>query len=64
MLNGRKIPRGMWGEMLKTAAYLINRSSSYAVGGMILYEKVKGTKSNLSHLKNPGSRAWVQISKE
>lgn len=40
MLNGRKIPRSMWGEMLKTAAYLMNRSPSHASGEMTPFEKV------------------------
>ncbi len=65
MLNqqNRKIPRDMWGEIIKTVAYLSNRSSHYQLG-KISYEMIKGVKSNLSHLRIIGSTAWVHIPKK
>lgn len=52
----------MWGEVLKTAAYLSNRSPG--PDELTPYEIVKGSKPNLSHLRVIGARAWVQVPKE
>jgi hypothetical protein len=62
MLNDRKIPKGMWGEVIKTAAYLSNRSPHYQ--HKTPYEMIKGKKPDLSHLRIIGSTAWVHIPKE
>ncbi len=64
MLNQTKIPRGMWGEVIKTAAYLSNRSPHYQLNGKTPYEMIKSKKPDLSHLRIIGSTAWVHIPKE
>ncbi len=63
MLNQTKIPRSMWGEIIKTAAYLSNRSPHYQLD-KTSYEMIKEVKSNLSHLRVIESTTWVHISKE
>ncbi len=62
MLNDRKISKRMWDEIIKTAAYLSNRSSHYQ--HKISYEMIKSKKSDLSHLCIIESTAWVHILKK
>jgi hypothetical protein len=64
MLNQIKISRSMWEEIIKTTAYLFNRSSHYQLNDKISYEMIKKIKSNLSHLRVIESTTWVYISKE
>ncbi len=62
MLNDRKISKEMWDEIIKTAAYLSNRSSHYQ--HKISYEMIKSKKSDLFHLRIIESTAWVHILKK
>ncbi len=64
MLNQTKISRSMWEEIIKTIAYLSNRSSHYQLNDKISYEMIRSKKSNLSHLQIIESTTWVHISKE
>ncbi len=64
MLNQIKISRNMWNEIIKTIAYLFNRSSHYQLNDKISYEMIKKTKSNLSHLRIIESTTWVHILKK
>jgi hypothetical protein len=64
MLNETKIPKGMWGEIIKTATYLSNRSPHYQLNSKTPYEMIKGKKPDLSHLRIIGSTAWVHVPKE
>jgi hypothetical protein len=50
MLNDRKLFKSMWEEIIKTIAYLFNRSSHYQ-HDKISYEMIKNKKSDLSHFR-------------
>jgi hypothetical protein len=50
MLNDRKILKSMWDEIIKTIAYLFNRSFHY-LHDKISYEMIKNKKFDLSHLR-------------
>ncbi len=63
MLNKRKILKTMWNEIIKTTAYLFNRSSHYQ-HDKISYEMIKNKKSDLSHLRIIESTTWIHILKE
>jgi hypothetical protein len=62
MMIERKILKNLWDEVLKNAAYLINRSLES--DDITSFEKMKDIKSNLSHLKIIEFRTWVQILKK
>lgn len=62
MLKAKKLPKSLWGEVLKTSAYIKNRSPS--VDDMTPYERLNDTKPFLGHLRAIGSRVWVHIPKE
>jgi hypothetical protein len=62
MLNDRKIFKSMWDEIIKTTAYLSNRSSHYQ--HKISYEMIKIKKSDLSHLRIIESTTWIHILKK
>ncbi len=63
MLNDRKILKNMWDEIIKTIAYLSNRSLHYQ-HDKISYEVIKNKKSDLSHLRIIESTTWIHISKK
>jgi hypothetical protein len=66
MLNdeNRKTLRNIWDKIIKTIAYLFNRSSYYQLNDKISYEMIKRVKSDLSHLRIIKSTTWVHISKK
>ncbi len=64
MLNDRKIFKNMWEEVIKTIAYLFNRSLHYQLNDKISYEIIKNKKSDLSHLRIIDSIAWMHIAKK
>jgi transposase InsO family protein len=51
MLNQTKNSRRMWNEIIKTIAYLSNRSSHYQLNDKTPYEMIKSKKPDLSHLR-------------
>jgi hypothetical protein len=61
--QNRKISKSMWEEVIKTIAYLSNRSPHYQLG-KTSYEMIKGRKPDLSHLRIIRSTAWVHIPKK
>ena len=62
ILAAMHLPKTLWDELIKTAAYLKNRSP--CVNGITPYELGNHVRPDLSHLKVVGSRAWVHIPKE
>ena len=51
MLNEKKMPNYFWAKVVATAVYIMNRTPTAAIHGMILEEKYIGKKPNISHLK-------------
>ncbi len=64
MLNERKILKSMWEKIIKTIAYLSNRSSYYQLNDKTSYEIINSKKSDLSHLRIIDSIAWMHILKK
>ena len=64
MLNEKKMPNYFWAEVVATAVYIMNRTPTIAVHGMILEEKYTRRKPNISHLKVFGCTAYVHIPDE
>lgn len=59
ILVSMKLPKSLWEEILKTVAYLKNRSPSQKE--LTPYERADGETPNLGHLRVIGSRAWVHV---
>lgn len=62
VMAAKNLPRFLWGEILKTSAYLKNRSPG--PDPETPYERLNHGKPNLSHLKVLGARAWVHVPEE
>ena len=62
ILSAMHLPKTLWDELIKTVAYLKNRSPG--INGITPYELGNHIRPDLSHLKVVGSRAWVHIPKE
>jgi hypothetical protein len=52
MLNDRKILKNMWNEIIKTIAYLFNRSSHYQLNDKISYEITRRNDVGWSHINS------------
>src|ERR1700678_1674953 len=61
MLHASQLPKFLWGEAIKHAVWLKNRSSTKPLGGRTPYEIFYGTKPNLRGLPEFGSKVWVHM---
>jgi transposase InsO family protein len=62
VLNGRKIPRSMWSEVLQGVVYVSNRTPHQGIGGKILYEQFYQRElSSLAHLRVLGSVCYYHL---
>ncbi|KDR75264.1 hypothetical protein GALMADRAFT_24757, partial [Galerina marginata CBS 339.88] len=59
MLIGRNLPRFLWAEAVRHAAYLRNRSPTRALNGKTPEEAWSGRKPNMSHLQEFGCDVWI-----
>ena len=59
LLKDGDFPPSMWGELMLTAAYLLNRSPHSALGGATPYSKLHNKSPDLSGLRVIGARAFV-----
>ena len=59
MLHASQLPKFLWGEAMKHAVYLKNRTSTKALNGMTPYEAFYGTKPNIAGLHGFGNKVWV-----
>src|SRR5882762_222356 len=59
MLHASQLPKFLWGEAMKHAVYLKNRTSTKALDGKTPYEAFFGKKPNLTDLHEFGSKVWV-----
>ncbi|GKV52757.1 hypothetical protein SLEP1_g59325 [Rubroshorea leprosula] len=64
MLSHAKLPKPFWGEALKTAVYLINRSPSVVLNGDVPEKIWSGKEVSYKHLRVFGCRAYVHVPKE
>lgn len=61
LMREAKIHRRYWPEIIKTAAYLKNRTIANTVENKTPYEIFFGIKPNVEHLKIYGSRVYVRV---
>jgi len=64
MLHESGLPKSLWLELAKTAAYLRNRAPMKALDGMTPLEAWSGSKPDVSHLRAIGCKALAHIPKE
>jgi len=64
MLIDSKLEDEFWAEAVSTAVYLLVRTPSQSIGGTTPYEKLKGKKPELGHLRRFGCAAFKFIPKE
>ena len=62
MMKAKKLPKSLWGEVLKAAGYIKNRSPG--VDEVTPYERMNNAKPFLGHMRTVGARTWVHIPKE
>ncbi|KAK1435293.1 hypothetical protein QVD17_01054 [Tagetes erecta] len=60
ILKAKKLPQSFWGEAVNHSVYVLNRSPTKALEDATPYEKFKGRKPNLSHLKIFGCLGYVK----
>ena len=61
LMREAKIHRRFWPEVIKTVAYLKNRTIANTVENKTPYEIFFGIKPNVEHLKIYGSRVYVRV---
>ncbi|GAU34193.1 hypothetical protein TSUD_162940 [Trifolium subterraneum] len=61
MLNGKHLPKELWGEVVSTATYILNRCPTKKLEGTTPEECRSGIKPSLSHLKVFGSIAHRHV---
>jgi hypothetical protein len=59
MLHDSGLPKFLWGEAVRHATWLKNRTSTKALNGQTPYEAMTGKKPNLAGLHVWGCRVWV-----
>ena len=64
MLYVPKLPQNLWSVVVKTMAYLRNRSPTQANNGVMPLEHITGEKPDLTHLKIFGSPVSIMVPKE
>ncbi|CAL5417495.1 unnamed protein product [Camellia sinensis] len=64
MLKMAKLPKPFWGEAVRVACYLINRSPSVPLNFQIPEEVWSGREISYSHLRVFGCKAFAHVSKE
>ncbi|KAG2067335.1 hypothetical protein BDR04DRAFT_976296, partial [Suillus decipiens] len=60
MLHDSNLPRTLWGEAVRHAVWLKNRTPTKALNGGTPLEAATGKKPNLSRLCAWGSKVWVK----
>ena len=61
MMKAKDLPGMFWGEAVSTAVYLLNRSSSKAIGGKTPYQLWNGVTPAVEHLRTFGCIAHVKV---
>ncbi len=63
ILHHSELSKSLWGEAIMFAVWLKNRTSTWALGHITLYERLYGIKPNLGGLPEWGQRVWVHTDK-
>lgn len=61
ILKHMRVPNNMWGEAVRHATYLINRSATRTLPVMTPYEAYKGSKPNIGHLRVFGCIGYARV---
>ncbi len=61
LMVNKSMPHHYWAETIVTTIYIMNKTPTAAMHGMIPKEKYSGRKPNLSHLKVFGCIAYVHV---
>lgn len=61
MLKGKNLPKSLWGEVVSTAVYILNRSPTTRLEEKTPEEVWSGTKPNVSHLRIFGSVCYSHV---
>ncbi len=61
LMADKSMPHHYWVEAVATTVYIMNRTPTVTVHGMILEEKYSGRKPDLSHFKMFGCFAYVHV---
>ncbi len=61
MLHAAGLPNNLWGEALKHAIWLKNRTSSKAIGGHTPFEVFHKSKPDLRDIQEWGCKVWVHV---
>jgi hypothetical protein len=64
MLNEKNLSNYFWVEAIATAVYIMNRTPTVVIHGMIAEEKFIRKKPDVSHLKVFGCIAYVHVPHE
>lgn len=65
MINDAEVPKELWGEAIRTAAYICNRGPTEALNSQKTPAEVwYGRKPNVSNFRVFGSMAYSHIQKE
>src|SRR6266404_153626 len=59
MLHQSNLPKNLWAEALHHAVWLKNRTSTCAIGNIAPYDKLYGSKPDLSSIPEWGQSIWV-----
>jgi hypothetical protein len=63
MMKAKGLPGYLWGEVVNTAVYLLNRSPMRSLEGMTPYEAWHEKKPNLAHLRTFDSLVYIKSTK-
>ena len=61
ILKHMGVPNYIWGEVVRHATYLINRSATRTLISKTPYEMFRGSKPNISHVKVFGCIGYARI---
>ena len=61
LLHAKNLPPSLWVEAINCASYTHNRVPHKSVVGSTPFEALHETKSNVSHFRVFGSKAWARI---
>lgn len=61
MLHDQDLPKFLWGEVMKTVAYIQNRSPHRSLNNQTLEEALTGKKPNVDHLRIFGCPMYIHI---